>query len=67
MIAARLLQHPALTSAARARARARLTDAAQPPLKSWWNSAEWWGAAGALAGWGMTGAAIYDATNKGPG
>ena len=69
MIAARLLQQSSArcTSAARALAqRARLTDAAQPPPKSWWNSAEWWGAAGALAGWGMTGAAIYDATNKGP-
>jgi hypothetical protein len=34
--------------------------------KTWWNSAEFWGGAGALAGWGMTGAAIYDASQKGP-
>lgn len=30
--------------------------------KSWWHSAEFWGGAGAIAGWGMTGAAIYDAS-----
>eukprot|EP00040_Diaphanoeca_grandis_P003163 m.23995 g.23995 ORF g.23995 m.23995 type:complete len:275 (-) comp14445_c0_seq1:335-1159(-) len=34
--------------------------------KTWWNSAEFWGACGAVAGWGMTGAAIYDATTQGP-
>jgi len=34
--------------------------------KSLWNSAEFWGAAGAVAGWGMSGAAIYDATQQGP-
>eukprot|EP00549_Striatella_unipunctata_P005487 CAMPEP_0118696314 /NCGR_PEP_ID=MMETSP0800-20121206/13768_1 /TAXON_ID=210618 ORGANISM="Striatella unipunctata, Strain CCMP2910" /NCGR_SAMPLE_ID=MMETSP0800 /ASSEMBLY_ACC=CAM_ASM_000638 /LENGTH=260 /DNA_ID=CAMNT_0006595393 /DNA_START=86 /DNA_END=868 /DNA_ORIENTATION=+ len=34
--------------------------------KSWWNSAEFWGFAGAIAGWGMSGAAIYDATQQGP-
>ena len=34
--------------------------------KSFWNSAEFWGGAGAIAGWGMTGAAIYDATKLGP-
>ena len=33
---------------------------------SWWNSAEAWGAAGALAGWGISGSAIYDAFNQGP-
>lgn len=31
-----------------------------------WNSAEFWGGLGALAGWGMSGAAIYDATQQGP-
>lgn len=39
-------------------------DAAAPKT-SWWSSAEWWGAAGAVAGWGMSGAAIYDASTKG--
>jgi Mitochondrial pyruvate carriers len=33
---------------------------------SWWNSAELWGGFGALAGWGMSGAAIYDAYMQGP-
>jgi hypothetical protein len=32
----------------------------------WWNSAEVWGGMGALAGWGMSGAAIYDALLQGP-
>ena len=32
----------------------------------WWHSAELWGGLGALAGWGMSGSAIYDATLKGP-
>ena len=34
--------------------------------KAWWQTAEFWGAAGAIAGWGMTGAAIYDASMAGP-
>lgn len=33
---------------------------------SWWHSAEFWGGAGAIAGWGMSGAAIYDAAQQGP-
>lgn len=33
---------------------------------SWWSSAQVWGTAGALAGWGMSGAAIYDATQSSP-
>jgi hypothetical protein len=32
----------------------------------WWSSAEFWGGLGALAGWGMSGAAIYDASQQGP-
>ena len=32
----------------------------------WWHSAEFWGGAGAIAGWGMSGAAIYDAAQQGP-
>ena len=41
---------------------------AEEPVKKkgYWNSAEFWGGAGAIAGWGMTGAAIYDATKLGP-
>jgi hypothetical protein len=34
--------------------------------KGMWNSAAVWGGAGALAGWGMSGAAIYDAFQQGP-
>ena len=34
--------------------------------KTWWTSAEFWGGAGAIAGWGMTGAAIWDASVAGP-
>lgn len=33
---------------------------------SWWDSAEFWGRCGALAGWGMSGAAIYDALESSP-
>jgi mitochondrial pyruvate carrier 1 len=32
----------------------------------WWSSPQFWGAAGAIAGWGMSGAAIYDAAQQGP-
>mmetsp|Transcript_19460 Transcript_19460/g.46196 ORF Transcript_19460/g.46196 Transcript_19460/m.46196 type:complete len:299 (+) Transcript_19460:34-930(+) len=34
--------------------------------KGWWSSAEFWGGLGAIAGWGMTGAAINDAYFAGP-
>lgn len=34
--------------------------------KGYWHSAQFWGGLGALAGWGMSGAAIYDATLGGP-
>ena len=37
-----------------------------PKSQSWWDSAEFWGRCGALAGWGMSGAAIYDATQSSP-
>lgn len=43
------------------------TAGTPPPAKTgWWSSAEFWGGCGAIAGWGMTGAAIYDASEKGP-
>ena len=49
----------------------RFADKAEPVAakeapKGWWSSAEFWGGMGALAGWGMTGAAIYDAQFSGP-
>ena len=36
------------------------------PYPHRWSSAEFWGGLGALAGWGMTGAAIYDAQFSSP-
>lgn len=33
---------------------------------SWWSNVNFWGTAGALAGWGMSGAAIYDAFESSP-
>jgi hypothetical protein len=33
---------------------------------SWFNNVELWGRMGAIAGWGMSGSAIYDATCSGP-
>lgn len=47
-------------------AKAAETAKAVEPATSWWSSAQFWGAAGAIAGWGMTGAAIYDGMNNGP-
>lgn len=32
----------------------------------WWSDAKFWGGLGALAGWGMSGSAIYDAAQQGP-
>ena len=40
--------------------------AAKEAPKGLWSSAKFWGGMGALAGWGMTGAAIYDAQFSGP-
>ena len=40
--------------------------AAAPEAESWLYSAKWWGAAGAMAAWGMSGSAIYDAMYTGP-
>lgn len=33
---------------------------------SWWSDAKFWGGLGALAGWGMSASAIYDAFMQGP-
>lgn len=38
----------------------------EEPKKGIWNNPEFWGFMGAVAGWGMSGAAIYDATQQGP-
>lgn len=39
---------------------------AETSQQSLWDSAEFWGRCGALAGWGMSGAAIYDAMQSSP-
>lgn len=51
----------------------RFSDKAEPPKDvnpekalTWWNDPKAWGTAGALAGWGMSGAAIYDAFQSSP-
>jgi hypothetical protein len=49
-------------------AKEATTDGANSSKKKggWWHSAEFWGGLGALAGWGMSGSAIYDASLQGP-
>lgn len=44
----------------------RFKSAKSEESKGWWSSAEVWGGLGALAGWGMSGSAIYDAIQQGP-
>lgn len=41
-------------------------SAEAPKSQGWWDSAEFWGRCGAIAGWGMSGAAIYDALESSP-
>lgn len=41
-------------------------DSSSSSGPGWWRSAEFWGGLGAIAGWGMSGAAIYDASQQGP-
>lgn len=41
-------------------------EAAKVQENGWWTSATFWGGLGAMAGWGMSGAAIYDASLQGP-
>jgi len=59
-----------LQSRSRPVVRRWLTESAkkteEKPKMGWWYSAEAWGTAGALAGWGMSGSAIYDSFNQGP-
>ena len=66
--ARRFLSEDAVKKEAKAAA-----DKATPPLAKeaakktgWWHSAELWGGLGAVAGWGMSLSAIYDATLQGP-
>jgi hypothetical protein len=42
------------------------SEGKQAEEKGWWSNPKYWGFMGAMAGWGMSGAAIYDATQQGP-
>ena len=56
----------ATTTAAKEATTTAATAAKEETKKSWWNNTQWWGTAGAMAGWGMSGAAIYDALESSP-
>jgi len=63
----------ALLSTEKEAAKETTTTAAKEPAatggeqaKGWWSSAEFWGGLGAIAGWGMSASAIYDASQQGP-
>lgn len=40
--------------------------AAEKSGPGWWKDPVWWGMAGSIAAWGMSGAAIYDSALQGP-
>ncbi|GKY92080.1 pyruvate transporter mpc1 [Mayamaea pseudoterrestris] len=42
------------------------SSTSSPKKTGWWYSAELWGGFGALAGWGMSASAIWDAYSSGP-
>lgn len=41
-------------------------NVAKEETVSWWSSPQWWGVAGGIAGWGISGSAIWDAYHQGP-
>ncbi len=47
-------------------AETKAADAAEKSSVGWWRSPEFWGLAGSIAAWGMSGAAIYDSALQGP-
>lgn len=54
---------------AAAKTAAKTAEKTPPRTSSsvgWWRSAEFWGFAGSIAAWGMSGAAIYDSALQGP-
>jgi len=57
-------------AAAAAKTAAKTAETTASPPKSsdvgWWKSPEFWGFAGSIAAWGMSGAAIYDSALQGP-
>lgn len=61
----RVLSDEAKKSEAAAAAAAAGKDSGTKAV-GWWSDPKFWGGLGALAGWGMSGAAIYDATLQGP-
>ena len=56
----------ASTTTSKSAAESSSSAEAPKSSSSWWDSAEFWGRCGALAGWGMSGAAIYDALESSP-
>ncbi|KAJ1458503.1 hypothetical protein M885DRAFT_512971 [Pelagophyceae sp. CCMP2097] len=72
MAAERLVQSMISSSSARLRtpfssaAKSAFSTGGEAAKEGWWSSAKFWGGMGALAGWGMTGAAVYDASFAGP-
>lgn len=54
------------TKEATKKATETVTKSETKEASSWWTSAELWGRLGAIAGWGMSGAAIYDSMASGP-
>jgi Mitochondrial pyruvate carriers len=51
---------------AKEQAQSSSTNSTTTSVPGWWRSPEFWGGLGAIAGWGMSGAAIYDASLQGP-
>lgn len=62
----RLASQAMLRTSRNAATRRWKSSSAKEESKGWWSSAEAWGAMGAIAGWGMSGSAIYDAFQQGP-
>jgi len=70
MVTRRLLSSESKTSAtkeaSKEASKEATTSASSTEKKGWWSSAEFWGGLGALAGWGMSGSAIYDGMSQSP-
>ena len=63
---AKKAEEPAAAAAKTTAAEAKKAAPKDTKKVGLWHSPEAWGAAGALAGWGMSGSAIYDAAMQGP-
>ena len=62
----RLASQAMLRTSRRTLGRRVLSTNVKEESKGWWSSAQFWGGLGAIAGWGMSGSAIYDAMQQGP-